>query len=60
MPPACPPMPELFIAEVVPILQRRGLFRTACTGETPMATYQLAWPDTRFGQLPSAATFTRI
>jgi hypothetical protein len=53
-------MLELFIAEVVPILQRRGLFRTACTGETPMATYQLAWPDTRFGQLPSAATFTRI
>jgi hypothetical protein len=46
-------MLELFIAEVVPILQRRGLFRTACTGETPMATYttslklRLAWLDRR-------------
>lgn len=49
MPPVVPSMLGLFIAEVVPILQRRGLFRTACTGKTPRANYQLARPDTRLG-----------
>jgi len=34
MPPVLPEMLDVFIAEVVPILQRRGLFRTAYTGTT--------------------------
>ena len=29
MPPVLPAMLEVFVAEVVPLLQRRGLFRTA-------------------------------
>ena len=34
MPPVLPEMLDVFIAEVVPILQRRGLFRTRYEGET--------------------------
>jgi hypothetical protein len=49
MPPVLPAMLELFIAEVVPILQRRGLFRTAYTGDTLRAHYRLPRPDIRFG-----------
>ncbi len=48
MPPVLPAMLELFIAEVVPILQRRGLFRTAYAGDTLRAHYRLPRPDIRF------------
>jgi FMN-dependent oxidoreductase (nitrilotriacetate monooxygenase family) len=48
MPPVLPAMLEIFIAEVVPLLQKRGLFRTAYTGETLRAQYGLARPDLRF------------
>ena len=48
MPPILPAMLEVFVAEVVPILQRRGLFRTAYAGETLRAHYGLARPDVRF------------
>lgn len=34
MPPVLPHMLDVFIAEVVPILQRRGIYRTAYSGET--------------------------
>jgi alkanesulfonate monooxygenase SsuD/methylene tetrahydromethanopterin reductase-like flavin-dependent oxidoreductase (luciferase family) len=34
MPPVLPEMLDAFIAEVVPILQKRGLFRTRYEGET--------------------------
>jgi FMN-dependent oxidoreductase (nitrilotriacetate monooxygenase family) len=48
MPPVLPAMLEVFVAEVVPLLQRRGLFRTAYTGETLRAHYGLARPEVRF------------
>ena len=48
MPPILPVMLEVFIAEVVPLLQRRGLFRTAYIGETLRAHYGLARPNSRF------------
>jgi alkanesulfonate monooxygenase SsuD/methylene tetrahydromethanopterin reductase-like flavin-dependent oxidoreductase (luciferase family) len=48
MPPILPAMLEVFIAEVVPLLQRRGLFRTAHAGQTLRAHYGLPRPDVRF------------
>jgi FMN-dependent oxidoreductase (nitrilotriacetate monooxygenase family) len=48
MPPILPVMLEVFVAEVVPLLQRRGLFRTAYTGETLREHYALHRPDLRF------------
>jgi alkanesulfonate monooxygenase SsuD/methylene tetrahydromethanopterin reductase-like flavin-dependent oxidoreductase (luciferase family) len=50
MPPVLPAMLEVFIAEVIPILQRRGLFRTAYEGETLRAHYGLAAPDSQFDE----------
>ena len=44
MPPVLPAMLEVFIAEVVPLLQRRGLFRTGYAGETLRPHYGLARP----------------
>jgi alkanesulfonate monooxygenase SsuD/methylene tetrahydromethanopterin reductase-like flavin-dependent oxidoreductase (luciferase family) len=48
MPPVLPQMLDVFIAEVVPILQRRGLFRTAYEGETLRAHFGLPRPAMRF------------
>ena len=48
MPPVLPAMLEVFVVEVVPLLQKRGLFRTAYGGETLRAHYGLARPDMRF------------
>ena len=45
MPPLLPAMLDVFNAEVIPLLQRRGLFRTAYAGETLREHYGLAWPD---------------
>lgn len=42
MPPILPSMLEVFIAEVVPILRKRGLFRDAYEGETLRDHYGLA------------------
>ena len=47
MPPVMPYMLDVFIAEVVPILQRRGLFRTEYRGETLREHYGLARPAGR-------------
>jgi FMN-dependent oxidoreductase (nitrilotriacetate monooxygenase family) len=48
MPPVLPSMLEVFVAEVVPLLQRRGLFRTGYGGETLRAHFGLTRPDVRF------------
>ena len=49
MPPVLPAQLEVFIAEVIPLLQRRGLFRTAYAGDTLRAHYGLLAPDSQFG-----------
>jgi FMN-dependent oxidoreductase (nitrilotriacetate monooxygenase family) len=49
MPPVLPAMLDVFIAEVIPLLQGRGLFRTAYEGETLRAHYELAAPVSQFG-----------
>lgn len=51
MPPVLPTMLEVFIAEVVPILQKRGLFRTEYSGELLRDHYGLDMP----GQTQAAA-----
>ncbi len=48
MPPVLPAMLEVFVAEVVPLLRRRGLFRTEYAGEMLRDHYGLARPDVRF------------
>jgi FMN-dependent oxidoreductase (nitrilotriacetate monooxygenase family) len=49
MPPVLPAMLEVFMAEVIPLLQRRGLFHTVYEGETLRAHYGLAEPESQFG-----------
>jgi FMN-dependent oxidoreductase (nitrilotriacetate monooxygenase family) len=48
MPPVLPAMLDAFVAEVVPILQRRRLFRRAYAGTTLREHYGLARPGDRF------------
>jgi FMN-dependent oxidoreductase (nitrilotriacetate monooxygenase family) len=48
MPPVLPAMLEVFIAEVIPLLQRRGLFRTAYEGATLRSHFGLTRPDAGF------------
>jgi alkanesulfonate monooxygenase SsuD/methylene tetrahydromethanopterin reductase-like flavin-dependent oxidoreductase (luciferase family) len=48
MPPVLPWMLEVFIAEVLPILRKRGLFRTEYEGRTLRGHYGLVRPDVRF------------
>jgi alkanesulfonate monooxygenase SsuD/methylene tetrahydromethanopterin reductase-like flavin-dependent oxidoreductase (luciferase family) len=48
MPPVLPSMLEIFVAEVVPLLQRRGLFRTAYSGDSLRAHYKLPRPGVNF------------
>ena len=45
MPPILPWMLDVFIAEVVPLLQKRGLFRTAYEGTTLRDHYELDRPS---------------
>jgi FMN-dependent oxidoreductase (nitrilotriacetate monooxygenase family) len=52
MPPVLPSMLEVFIAEVVPLLQRRGLFRMEYEGDTLRALFGLPRPDVRFNAGP--------
>ena len=47
MPPVLPAMLEVFVAEVVPLLRRRGLFRSEYAGETLRQHYGLARPELR-------------
>src|SRR5215467_9784358 len=48
MPPLLPAMMDVFSAEVIPLLQRRGLFRTAYEGKTLREHYGLPWPKSAF------------
>jgi FMN-dependent oxidoreductase (nitrilotriacetate monooxygenase family) len=48
MPPLLPAMLDVFNANVIPLLQRRGLFRTAYEGETLREHYGLARPKSVF------------
>ena len=50
MPPLLPAMLDVFSAEVIPLLQRRGLFRTAYAGTTLREHYGLPWPASSFDQ----------
>ena len=48
MPPILPAMLEVFVAEVVPLLRRRGLFRSEYMAETLRGHYGLARPGVQF------------
>jgi FMN-dependent oxidoreductase (nitrilotriacetate monooxygenase family) len=48
MPPVLPAMLDVFNAQVIPLLQRRGLFRTNYAGKTLREHYGLAWPKSVF------------
>jgi FMN-dependent oxidoreductase (nitrilotriacetate monooxygenase family) len=48
MPPTIPDQLEVFVDEVVPILQRRGLFRTEYEGSTLREHYGLERPASQF------------
>jgi FMN-dependent oxidoreductase (nitrilotriacetate monooxygenase family) len=48
MPPLLPAMLDVFSTEVIPLLQCRGLFRTAYAGKTLREHYGLAWPKSTF------------
>ncbi len=48
MPPLLPAQLDAFSAEVIPILQRRGLFRTEYTGTMLREHYGLPWPESVF------------
>jgi FMN-dependent oxidoreductase (nitrilotriacetate monooxygenase family) len=48
MPPLLPSMLDVFNAQVIPLLQQRGLFRTAYEGKTLREHYGLAWPRSAF------------
>src|SRR5262245_21315432 len=48
MPPVLPQMLDVFSAQVIPLLQRRGLFRTTYAGKTLREHYGLAWPKSVF------------
>jgi FMN-dependent oxidoreductase (nitrilotriacetate monooxygenase family) len=48
MPPLLPAQLDVFNAEVIPLLQQRGLFRTGYAGKTLREHYGLIWPKTTF------------
>ncbi len=48
MPPLLPAMLDVFSTEVIPLLQRRGLFRTSYAGATLREHYGLDWPESAF------------
>ena len=48
MPPLLPAQFDIFAAEVVPILRRRGLFRSEYRGTTLREHYGLTWPPSAF------------
>ena len=50
MPPLLPAQLDVFVAEVIPLLQRRGLFRTEYEGKTLREHYGLSWPKSAFGE----------
>jgi FMN-dependent oxidoreductase (nitrilotriacetate monooxygenase family) len=52
MPPLLPAQLDVFSAEVIPLLQRRGLFRTEYAGTTLREHYGLARPKSAFEEAP--------
>jgi N-acetyl-S-(2-succino)cysteine monooxygenase len=48
MPPLLPAQLDVFSAEVIPLLQRRGLFRTEYEGSMLREHYGLPWPKSVF------------
>jgi FMN-dependent oxidoreductase (nitrilotriacetate monooxygenase family) len=56
MPPSIPKQLEVFIEQVVPILQQRGLFRTEYEGETLRDHYGLARPQSQYRSSVEAVT----
>ena len=48
MPPVLPKMLDVFIDEVVPLLQKKGSFRTSYQGDTLRDHYGLERPDNIF------------
>jgi hypothetical protein len=52
MPPLLPAQLDAFSAEVIPILQRRGLFRVEYAGKTLREHYGLRWPKSAFETHP--------
>src|SRR6202051_3423848 len=44
-------MLDVFSAEVIPLLQRRGLFRTTYAGTTLREHYGLSWPKSAFDEV---------
>src|SRR5689334_345215 len=50
MPPLLPTQLDVFSAEVIPLLQRRGLFRIDYTGKTLREHYGLVWPRSVFDE----------
>jgi alkanesulfonate monooxygenase SsuD/methylene tetrahydromethanopterin reductase-like flavin-dependent oxidoreductase (luciferase family) len=58
MPPLLPSMLDVFSAEVIPLLQRRGLFRTGYAGQTLREHYGLPWPKSRFDEAAQEAVAT--
>src|SRR4029450_7434998 len=48
MPPLLPAMLDVFSAQVIPLLQRRGRFRMAYAGKTLRDHYGLPWPKSAF------------
>ncbi|MEV4128587.1 LLM class flavin-dependent oxidoreductase [Nocardia sp. NPDC049707] len=55
MPPYYPGGLEVFAEQVVPILQRRGLFRTEYTGTTLRDHFGLVRPESRYARRPALA-----
>jgi FMN-dependent oxidoreductase (nitrilotriacetate monooxygenase family) len=55
MPPLLPAQLDVFSAEVIPILQRRGLFRAEYAGTTLREHYDLQWPKSIFDEAGAAA-----
>jgi FMN-dependent oxidoreductase (nitrilotriacetate monooxygenase family) len=59
MPPLLPAMLDVFSAEVIPLLQQRGLFRTSYVGETLREHYGLDWPDSAWSASKQPPAFRR-
>jgi alkanesulfonate monooxygenase SsuD/methylene tetrahydromethanopterin reductase-like flavin-dependent oxidoreductase (luciferase family) len=57
MPPLLPAMLDVFSAEVIPLLQQRGLFRTCYVGKTLREHYGLDWPDSTWSAYRHSRAF---
>jgi hypothetical protein len=55
MAPVLPSSLELFVDEVIPLLRKRGLFRTEYTGKTLRDHYGLPRPENRYAAAVGAA-----